>query len=199
MAIFNDAKSGNTNQQVALHDAVEYCAIPASFSFHSALHDALYTALVAEFLGKKALAFKVSEKKLRRFSQFEFNALQRRRIGPFARIEALLNGKITRKMECPICGEKRWISEWRTCDSKRYFSSFHCLEHGKFICKLSAFRTDDGQFSANLSVPEITLELVEEFGKASKGTSYKCVSMRHRKRRRRSGAATNKQGKTEEK
>ncbi len=40
---------------VALEAAVEYCGIPAPYCFHNARNDALYTALVGEVMGDRAL------------------------------------------------------------------------------------------------------------------------------------------------
>lgn len=57
-----------TSQGVALYRAVEYCGIPASFTFHNALNDAMYTALLTAWVGPNTLSLLTLPKEVRRLA-----------------------------------------------------------------------------------------------------------------------------------
>ena len=74
-----------TNQGLALYRAVEYCGIPAPFTFHNALHDAVYTAVISEWISEDAMALLSLPKEIRRLQNTPvFPPQPVRQIGPCA-------------------------------------------------------------------------------------------------------------------
>lgn len=172
------------DNQLALGDAIDYCGIPAPFDFHNAMYDALYTAMMGERMGIYATSPKVRPRRIRGFSGEEFEEPARQRIGPFDTPEAMLNSRSARRPSCPICGESRWVELWYTKNRLRWFAVFRCPEHGKFICRLTLAKFEDGQYRGRLTVPEITPKLLRAFDAAVNASGHKCKPLRRRRRRR---------------
>ena len=175
-----------TNQGVALYRAVEYCGIPASFTFHNALNDAMYTALVTGWISPEALSLLALPKEVRRLADApEFPAQPRRRVGPFTSLQAALNGRSARRQTCPLCGEPVWVRRWYVAGPSRYYADFRCRTHGSFLCRLTLSPTEEGQWQGRLAVPEVTPELLREFDGAIHSGSVDCKGGPHRKKHRR--------------
>lgn len=190
-----------TSQQVALRRAVEYCGIPDLFDYHNALNDAMYTAVVAQWLTPEALAYR-SERRAGdrlaspRLSKVPFARQPRRKVGPMAAPEDILNARASRHPACPVCGRVGSVSRWCFVRPKGekfplvYYAVFRCGEHGRFLCRVTLIPQEDGSWLGRRSVPVITPELTREFAAARRGGTHICRGegkKRRRPRRRGSG------------
>ncbi len=96
---------GEDRQQSALWRVVEYLGIPDTFTFHNALNDSVYTALVGMWLGDGARYLKPAPEKpgsrRDKFCSEVFPVTRGRRIGPFVSLEACLDSKAARITPCP--------------------------------------------------------------------------------------------------
>lgn len=176
-----------TSQGVALYRAVEYCGIPASFTFHNALNDAMYTALLTAWVGPNTLSLLTLPKEVRRLADSpEFPPQPRRRVGPYPSLMAALNGRSSRRLACPLCGEPIWVRHWYTAAPDRYYADFRCRAHGSFLCRLTLSPMEGGQWQGRLAVPEVTPALLEDFGGAIHAGPLDCKGIRRKKRPRNS-------------
>lgn len=177
-----------TGQGMALYRAVEYCGIPDSFTYHNALNDAMYTALVSAWIPPETLSLLAYPKEVRRLADGPaFPPQPRRQVGPFPSPQAVLNGKAARRQVCPLCGEQVWIRRWYFSSPDRYYADFRCREHGSFLCRLTLSPTEGGQWQGRLVVPRVTPTLLREFDGAFHGSAVDCrggAGKRRRKRRR---------------
>lgn len=175
-----------TNQGMALYRAVEYCGIPDSFTFHNALHDAVYTALVSAWITQDALALLALPKEIRRLRGAPvFPPQPEREAGPYASLQTALNSRGCRRPLCPLCGEAVWVRRWYSDHPDRYYSDFRCKTHGSFLCRLHLSPTESGQWQGRLSVPEITPALLRDFDHAIHTREIPCKSVKPRKEFRR--------------
>lgn len=181
-------------QQLALWRAAEYCRLPDIFSFHNALHDALYTAIVGGWLRPEDLAPEVQNPcacapELPAFSALPFPPQPRRRIGPFSTPQQVLDARPARKPLCPLCGEAGLVIRWHFVQPRRgapptqYFSPFFCPEHGWFLCRLTLAQGQDRLWRGRRSVPAVTPELEREYAAALTGGAHVCRSSRSKRRR----------------
>lgn len=168
-----------TRQHIALCGAVDYCKIPDSFVYHNALYDAVYTAAVGEWLSMDALILQGLPRSIFQLADVSFPPQPCQTVGPFPSRKAILDGKSSRRPACPVCGGKEWVQCWYTSDAVRYFAYFQCHKHGKFLCQLSLIPDEGGIWHGRLSVPVLTLNLLQELGDAVEGSAHPC------KRRRR--------------
>ena len=177
-----------THQGVALYRAVEYCGIPDSFTYHNALNDAMYTALVSAWISPEALPMLGYAKEVRRLAEGPaFPPQPRRQVGPYPTPQAALNGRAARRQVCPLCGEPVWIRRWYSSSPDRYYADFRCRTHGSFLCRLTLSPTADGQWQGRLAVPGVTPALLREFDGAFHAVTVDCKggNKRRKKRRRR--------------
>lgn len=191
-----------TGQQVALWRAVEYCGIPDVFDYHTALYDAMYTAVVAGWLTPEALAYRpVKRAKTRRLSpprlsKLPFPRQSRKRVGPFSSPADVLNARAVRHPACPLCGQAGSVSRWSFTQPKGekvplvYYAVFRCQEHGRFLCRLTLTAQEDGAWVGRRSVPAITPELKREYESARQGGIHICRSESKRRKRHQSGERT---------
>ena len=190
-----------TNQGVALYRAVEYCGIPDSFTFHNALHDAVYTAAVSAWIGKDAMALLALPKEIRRLQNVPaFPPQPARQLGPCTSLSSALNSKTTRRLTCPLCEETAWVRRWYTHEPNRYYADFRCKTHGNFLCRLVLTPTEEEQWQGLLTIPEMTPALLQDFDLAVRSGSITCKSGSPRKkqfRRFHPRRAGNKPQKTE--
>lgn len=174
-----------TNQGVALYRAVEYCGIPDVFTFHNALNDAMYTALVSAWIKPETLDLLALPKEVRRLADGpEFPPQPRRQVGPYPTPQAALNGRGVRRQVCPLCGEPVWVRRWYAASPDRYYADFRCRSHGSFLCRLTLSATENGQWRGRLAVPEVTPALLQEFDGALRRGAVNCKGGRKKKRRR---------------
>lgn len=177
-----------TSQGVALYRAVEYCGIPDAFTYHNALNDAMYTALVAAWIPPETLSLLSFPKEVRRLADGPpFPPQPRRQVGPFPSPQAALNGRSARRQFCPLCGEPVWVRRWYFSSPDRYYADFRCRSHGSFLCRLTLSPTESGQWQGRLTVPSVTPTLLQEFDGALHAKAVDCKSgpgKRRKKRRR---------------
>lgn len=107
-----------TNQQIALWRAVEYLNIPDVFIFHNALNDAMYTAIIGQWLTPESLEYKpvrrmvqAKRKVTLKLSKCSFARQPRQTISSLISAEKVLDSKHSRKPPCPICGRKGCINQ----------------------------------------------------------------------------------------
>ncbi len=172
------------DQRLALYRAVDYCGIPDCFDCHNALHDALYTALIGEWIAPDALRLCALPRRIQRLSQERFPRPSRRRVGPFPTVEAALEARESRRVFCPQCGRKMWIQTWFYAVPGRYFADLRCPEHGWHIYRLTLDATQEGTWRGRLSVPAMTGQNMQQFHAATKGECHPCVAIRKKRKRR---------------
>ena len=182
-----------TRQGVALSRAVEYCGIPDTFTFHNALNDAMYTALLTAWISPESLSLLSYPKEVRRIAEAPaFPPQPRRRVGPFPSVREALNNRTVRRQTCPVCGESVWVRQWYAAGPGRYFAHFRCRRHGAFLCRLTLSSAEDGRWQGRLAVPEVTPTLLREFDGALRTPPVDCRgshTARNQRRRRKRRAA----------
>ena len=175
-----------TRQGVALYRAVEYCGIPDVFTFHNALNDAMYTALLTAWISTDALSLLSYPKEVRRLADGpDFPPQPRRQVGTYPSLQAALNGRGARRQVCPLCGEPVWVRRWYTAAPDRYYADFRCQTHGSFLCRLTLSSTEGGQWQGQLAVPKVTPTVLREFSGAMDTAPLDCRSAGRRRKRRR--------------
>lgn len=174
-----------SKQRIALYRAVEYCGIPDCLDCHNALHDAVYTAIIGEWLPEDGLLLCALPRRIQRLSKIKYPLQPRRRVGPFPSLDALLNACDSRRVFCPQCGRKISVSAWCYDVPGRYFADFCCPEHGWFICRLTASFQENGTWRGRLAIPSMTGKLKREFHAASKSNRFVCKPIVQRRKRRR--------------
>lgn len=179
-----------TTQRIALYRAVEYCGIPDCLDCHDALSDAVYTAVIGEWLPTDRLRLCALPRRIQRLSQSQYPVQPRRRVGAFASLDILLNSRDSRKAFCPHCGKRIGISTWCYAQPLRYYADFCCPEHGWFICRLTVSDREDGTWRGRLTVPALSDSVKREFHAATKGERYVCTPGVQRRRRRRAKRKT---------
>lgn len=174
-----------TGQRVALHWAVEYCQIPAPFTFHNALCDAVYTASVGERIPGGCLAMADLPPRLHRFARTQYPPQPRRRVGPFPAPAAALDSRECRRALCPLCGQGTWVRQWAWRDPRQYFAEFRCPVHGPFLSRLTLSPDGEGGWQGRLTVPVITPAVLQAYQAALDSHIHACRSQRRRSKKRR--------------
>lgn len=178
-----------TTQNLGLGWAVSYCQLPECFTYHNALNDAMYTALIIPWIDSELLELAANPHWMLRYLLNPYPAGDSRSVGPFPTLTAALNNRDSRKGSCPVCGQRIWIQSWDYHRQQTYYTDLRCPGHGHSICRLTVAADQDGQWRGNLCVPAPTPALLEEYGRARQGTHYLCKGSakgrrRHRKRRK---------------
>ncbi|MCI8698515.1 MAG: exonuclease domain-containing protein [Oscillospiraceae bacterium] len=192
------AHAVGADQQIALWRAAEYCAIPDVFDYHSAVNDAMYTAVLGRWLTWEDLAWRpepAPPKRRRmalRLSQFPFPRQERQKVGPAPTPQEALDARSSRTPACPVCGQRLGVARWHFAVPKmgfpqQFYGVFTCPEHGRFLCRVTLARREDGQWQGRRSVPAITPELTQEYAAALDGGVHVCRGGGRRRRGRRSG------------
>ena len=98
-----------TDAQIALCRAVAYCKIPASFTFHDALNDTMYAALLTSWITLHDLVVPPRAAGFRncwRWSVTPFLPPTKKRSKYLLTVQAVLNFPQMRRQSCPVCGRK---------------------------------------------------------------------------------------------
>lgn len=111
--------SVGASSHMALYKAVQYCMIPDSFDFHSALNDAMYAALLTEWIEPDRMTLHKSVNKRVELLNKRFDRQQKHRSEYFNSPAGVLNSRCVRRIECPICGRRIWIPIWSICRLRR--------------------------------------------------------------------------------
>lgn len=177
-----------TNQGVALHRAVEYCGIPAPFTYHNALNDAVYTALLTAWLDRDTMARLEIPKELRRLLDTPpFPPQPERSVGPYSSVASALGSRSARRQSCPLCGETVWVRQWSSPEEGRYYADLRCRTHGSYLSQLALQPGEGGQWLGQLSVPERTTALLTDYARALQRGVLPCKSRQAAKKHRRRG------------
>lgn len=175
---------------IALEQAVDYCAIPEVFSYHNALNDALYTALVGEHLSAESLIAPPPKPKrkppVRRmvFSvpPDEAEPLQ---VDLSERTHALSNRRL-RRAPCPVCGAAMTAAQWYPFGEDCFFTVLTCGGHGRFLCRLRVQEHKPGWWQAERALLAPTPEALSDFSAARKNMPVRCVGASRKRQYRRS-------------
>jgi len=163
-----------TNQGVALFRAVEYCGFPAPFTFHNALNDAVYTALLTAWINQDILDFLALPKEIRRLNNRQlFPPQPTRCVGGLLSVKAALNSRGCRRHLCPLCGEGTWVRRWYAGENC-YYADFRCRKHGSFVCRLTLQEAENSHLQAQVEIPQITPSLLQQFDAAIHGGVIPC-------------------------
>ena len=174
-----------TLQNIALWRAVEYCRIPESFTYHNALNDAMYSALITPWLSRESLELATRPRWTLRYLLTPCPVSPGRETGPYSSLSAALNAKASRRGRCPVCGAVFFIQSWRFYQEGTYYADLHCRRHGHFICRLTLVPGGKGGWRGRLDVPVPTSSLLHDFGLAQQGETHLCRGGRRNRRRRR--------------
>lgn len=174
------------SQRLALYRAAEYCGIPDCFDCHNALYDAVYTAMIGEWIPTDSLMRCALPRRLQRLSKEWLPRQSRRRVGPFPTVEAALNARESRWVVCPHCERKTYIQAWTYSETGKYYADFYCPEHGWYLCRLTLACTDDGKWRGRVTTPAATQRTMSEFHAATKAEHFDCKPIGKERKRRRS-------------
>ena len=173
-----------TNQGVALYRAVEYCGLPTPFTFHNALNDSVYTAMVTAWLNEDTMALLELPKEIRRLMDSPpFPARPEQTAGTYHSVQSALNSRGARRQSCPLCGETTWVRRWYTPEPNRYNADLRCKTHGSFLSQLTLLPEENGQLQGQLSIPEATPALLKDFDLAIRAGAIPCRISQRRKHR----------------
>lgn len=189
------AHAAGADQQIALWRAVAYCGIPDVFDYHSALNDAMYTALLGGWITEEDLAWRPEPALSRgrraalKLSPLPFPHQPRQKVGPCQTPEDVLDGKAGRTPSCPLCGQREGIARWHFAVPEagmpqRFYAVFTCPEHGRFLCRMTVTRRPDGLWMGRRSVPGTAPELLREYAQALDGGVHICRGKGRRRRRK---------------
>ena len=118
-----------TNAQIALCRAVAYCKISEIFTFHDALNDAMYAALLTSW---------ITLHHCWKWSAAPFLPPTKKRSKYLPTVQAVLNFPRMRRQSCPVCGRKLWVQSWfQWQNSETYYAPICCSTHGGFLCRLT--------------------------------------------------------------
>lgn len=175
-----------TRQNIALWWAVEYCRIPACFTFHNALHDCVYTAVVSGWIPAEALELSLLSPQALRFAGVRLPVPAPRTVGPFPSLNAGLDARESRRARCPLCGTPFLVQSWQYHTQGTCYVPLRCPLHGRYLTRLTLSPGLDGQWRGALEVPSITPGLLADYDAACRsGQVYHCKSSSRRRRRKR--------------
>lgn len=165
-------------QRIALWRAVDYCRIPDIFTYHNALYDAAYVALVSAFLRPEDLTTLpspdrqaavqaatpvVPREELPDFTKERFTPPPKFRIGPLPAPAEILSARRARRPTCPLCGRRYRAEEWRKGNGEQYYAPFTCPQHGIFLSRLTLAHLPDGTWRGTLAVPVLDADEIRSF------------------------------------
>lgn len=175
---------GAKDSQIALWKAVEYCGIPDVFCYHNALNDAMYTALVCQFIAPAEMQPQpaaIEYMRRHRLSPLPFAEPSARPIPPQRHWWEVLDHPASRQPPCPVCGKNIWVAQWRQLDRLHYHTLFTCPEHGRFVARLTLSRDTDRGWLGSLTVPPFTKANLTAYERALTGRLYRCTPLRKRR------------------
>ena len=166
-----------TDAQIALFRVAAYCKIPESFTFHDALNDAMYAALLTQWITLHDLVVPPHAAGFRscwRWSATPFLPPAKKRSKYLPTVQAVLNFPRMRRQNCPICGRKLWAQSWlQWQNSENYYAPLFCTEHGGFLCRLTLAAHDGLYRGCSAMVCADRRELLR-FHAACSGNTFVC-------------------------
>lgn len=172
-----------TDASIALYRAIEYCHIPQTFEFHNSLHDALYTALLAEYISPSMLQqfFHIPHISLRQMQGITLG-----NFGSFFKREQMLNNLKCRTAKCPYCDYHRIVYQWHQSSTGQYLTRFFCRQHGDFFLALSVGQDHRSRYHATTWVLPVSEDSEELFRTAQENPIFYCrdFNQNHRKKSR---------------
>lgn len=201
-AVFD--RTVGADRHLSLETAVTYCGIPETFSFHNALNDAMYAALVSGYVDPNALHEVLAPRKRNNRRGQKLHAVPKKSGGrriyfastaaeklpeptalAFQRKTQALNNLKLRSISCPECGEKYALSHWYTLDRSTYYGTICCPEHGAFLCRL-VLMDEAGKWRAERAfLPTTTEGHIVAFEEARRAEVYCCRRTCKQKKKRR--------------
>lgn len=166
-----------TDRQIALYKAVEYCRVPDSFTFHNALNDAVYTAMVSRFLSPEGLELARGGKTAGEKSG------SKGWFGPLDSWEQVLNSRAARRPFCLSCGRVSGVGQWFYRSPERCCAMFRCGTHGRYLCLLET-REEEGRWWGKLTTAPMTGEAWQEYRSARAEREFTCTQTAAARRRR---------------
>lgn len=147
-----------------LEYAVDYLQIEKSEAFHSAIHDARYTAKILEFIDsnvKKNFSIDCfhNPKMKKEEIYVVYDTYSKYITKEYATKEELLKTSDVRLVSCYKCN-KRAIRKigWFSSNAKNYYSLWYCKEHGYLKSKISVKKTGGNKYYAIKIVKRIDKE-----------------------------------------
>lgn len=167
-------------QQIALYKAVEYCRVPDSFTFHNALNDAVYTALVAKFITDEAV--ELARRQPQKIKRKDL-VLCKGWNGPFDSWEQTLNSGHNRHPACLSCGKVCGVGQWFYVQPETCYATFQCGAHGHFLCMLEV-KQEEEKWWGKLSISPMNRERHREYLAAKRKHAFECVRTARKRKRR---------------
>lgn len=193
-----------TDQQAALHDAVETLELEDQLEYHDAGNDAYYTAMIAAEMAHR-LGGLPSENVLRegeeRFRQEKrrqaaaaaeaaleellprLEPLGTKRCGVYDTAGDCLSSRAARVFRCPHCENWLCTGNWFQVGA-HYVARSRCTEHGRYFSCMTLEPTGDGRLTGQLSVSDEEHFPPEVFRLCKAGGVPFLVAKTPRKRRR---------------
>ena len=166
-----------TNAQIALCRAVAYCKISEIFTFHDALNDAMYAALLTQWITLHDLVVPPRAAGFRhcwRWSSTPFLPPTKKRSKYLSSMQAVLNFPRMRQQSCPVCGRKLWVQSWfQWQESETYYAPIFCCTHGGFLCRLTMTQYN-GLYRACSAIVSADRRELLRFHAACSGNSFVC-------------------------
>lgn len=155
-----------TSRCIALEHAVSYCGIPDVFSYHNALSDALYAALVSEHIAADALYAPPAPLRI-----------------TFPERNYALDDLKLRRFTCPRCGAPLSLAHWFSLDKQTYYGYFSCHAHGRFFCRMQLRQLENHGWQAERRIFAPSSEDLDAFYAARRNDPHHCKKSSRRKKK----------------
>lgn len=172
-----------------LEYAVDYMDIEKHQSFHSAIHDARYTAIIFTRLDRELRRnFSIDSFCNPKFKQDEiyvvFDSYSKYISREFETKEEAIEDKDVKGSVCYLCGKKAAKKvKWFSSNTKNYYCLAYCRTHGYLKGKIRMKKTEEGKVYA-IKV----LKLVDETGANTIREKQRLLRIKRKERRNRKKA-----------
>ena len=170
-----------------LATAVDYCGIPDTFVFHDALNDAMYTAVVSGYIGRRWVeesCFTPGGKDEKPVIATKLPKKNQTRSGPFDSRKQALSSRLSRRVTCPECGAVLCVNEWATQDGELFYARCSCHGHARFIRRLRLLEAPDGRFWTYTDTLSYSTDNIRILNEAKNHARHTCSSDKPGRRRR---------------
>lgn len=164
---------GCPERRFRLCDAVACCRLPDTFTFHTALTDAMYTALLTAWTPQELLSA-VSLQRDDWLPPGSFAPQPKCHARHCGDAAVVLNNRNIRRQHCPVCGAAAWVTVWLSDGhGDRYYAPLCCERHGRFLCRLTV-SVHDGLYYGCAALPPITPHKLQQFARTDNGPRHIC-------------------------